>query len=177
MRRVRPRPDTGTHQPEMDENQRESFRVEPASDLEAELFHEGRVVPCVLDNLSAGGAKVTSAIAMPTGAHCTLGVRTAVTSPGRGPATYVSFLMEVLEATPAADERTDYRLRSMTAPGSAEYEAAARLVFEAQRSALAASSGAEPSSPMASDPARRRKLRVLRRPRFSKRSLRPGRPD
>lgn len=160
----------------MDENQRDSFRVEPAPGLEAELFHEGRIAPCVLHNLSAGGAKVTSPLAMSSGAHCTLGVRSTA-APGRQQESYVSFLMEVLEATREADDAFSYRLRSMTAPGSAEYEAAAKLVFDAQRAILAGGSGAEPSSPMVSDTERRRRLRVLRPPRFTKRSLRPGSSD
>lgn len=177
-RRVRPRDPAGTVSVVMDENQRESFRVDSAPGLEAELFHEGRVAPCSLHNLSAGGAKVTSTVSLAPGSHCTLGVRTQATMPGRGSAaTYVSFLMEVLEATPATGGSFEYRLRSMTGPGSKEYEAAARLVFEAQRALLARGSGAEPSSPMVTDPDRRRRLRVLRPPRFTKRSLRPGQHD
>lgn len=162
----------------MTENLRESFRVEPDSGLEAELFHEGRVAPCMVDNLSAGGAKVTSALSMPAGAQCTLGVRIA---PGlrtsEGTPSYVSFLMEVLEGTPRPDHSFDYRLRSTTGPGSEQYEAAAKLVFAAQRSLLARTSGAEPASPMVGSPERRRRLRIPRPPRFTKKSLRPGQGD
>lgn len=160
----------------MTENLRESFRIDADPDLVAELFHEGRVKPCALHNLSAGGAKVTSAISMPQGAQCTLGVRLG---PGirsaQGTPQYVSFLMEVLEATPRPDHSFDYRLRSTTGPGSAEYETAAKLVFAAQRSRLASRSGAEGASPMVVDEERRRRLRLRIVPRFSRRSMRPDR--
>ena len=158
----------------MTENLRESFRIEADPDLETELFHEGRVKPCSLHNLSAGGAKVTSAISMPQGAQVTLGVRlgselrTSQSTPQ-----YVSFLMEVLEATPRPDHAFDYRLRSTTGPGSQEYETAAKLVFAAQRARLAKRSGVEPSSPMVVDEERRRGLRIPLLARFTKRSMRP----
>jgi len=161
----------------MTENQRESFRIEADSDLQAELFHEGRVEPCRLRNLSAGGAKVTSNLQMLPGTHCTLGVRLGTKLRVSGTIPYVSFLMDVLETHPSEGGTTEYRLRSMTAPGSTEYEAAAKLVFAAQQRALARSSGSDESSPMVSDPKRRSKLRSIRRPRFTKRSMRPGSGD
>jgi hypothetical protein len=159
----------------MTENLRETFRVEPGHELDAELFHEGRVAPCQLENLSAGGARVRSALAMPQGAQCTLGVRLGEAMRGASTPTYVSFLMEVLEATSIEESSAyDYRLRSTTAPGSPEYETAAKLVFAAQRTALAAKSGtAQPASPMASDEERRRRFWMPRAPRFGKRAMRP----
>jgi hypothetical protein len=159
----------------MTENLRETFRVEPGHELDAELFHEGRVAPCQLENLSAGGARVRSALQMPSGAQCTLGVRLGEAMRSSSTPAYVSFLMEVLETIPDEDASTfDYRLRSTTAPGSSEYETAAKLVFAAQRSALAAKSGStRPSSPMASDGERRRRFWMPRAPRFGKRAMRP----
>lgn len=157
----------------MTENQRETFRIEPDSDLEAELFHEGRVTPCELENLSAGGAKVTSSLQMAAGAQCTLGVRLGQSLRSSTPIPYVSFLMEVLDLETTVDGPTTYRLRSTTAEGSPEREAAAKLVFEAQRRARSRATGADESSPMVSDEERRTKLRVEQQPRFSKRSLRP----
>lgn len=160
----------------MTENQRESFRIDADPLLHAELFHEGRVTPCDLRNLSAGGAKLRCSMRMETGSLCTLGVRI---DPRRGAGaggTYVSFLMEVLQQTPH-DGQFEYRLRNATAPGSTDYEAATKLVFEAQRRHLARSSGAIESSPMASDQQRRRRLRFPLLQRFSRRSMRPGSDD
>lgn len=155
----------------MTENQRESFRIDADEELHAELFHEGRVAPCTLQNLSAGGARLRSKLEMPPGTQCTLGVRLG--GAGHGPnGRYVSFLLGVLDATPKGDW-FEYRLQSLTAPGSAEHEAATRLVFEAQRRRLAASSGTDQASPMASDEQRRKELRTEQRQRFSKGSLRP----
>lgn len=158
----------------MTENQRESFRIGPDSDLKAELFHEGRITPCQLENLSAGGAKVTSEIRMPEGAQCTLGVRLGSSMRASTAIPYVSFLMEVLDHDEPGAGPVTYRLRSTTGPGSDEYEAAARLVFEAQRRTRSRVTGTDEASPMASDEERRSKLRVPKRPRFTKRSLRPG---
>lgn len=157
----------------MTENQRETFRVEPSSDLYAELFHEGRVTPCALENLSAGGARARTSLAMPPGAQCTLGVRLgeSVRRSDRTPA-YVSFLMEVIERSTAPDGRYDYRLRSTTGPGSDQYEEAAKLVFTVQRTQLAKRSGSDEASPMAAEPERRRRLRSVLRRRFSRRSVR-----
>ncbi len=158
----------------MTENQRESFRVGPDSDMQAELFHEGRVAPCQLENLSAGGAKVTSDLRMPSGAQCTLGVRLGSSMRSSTAVSYVSFLMEVLDLVVPAQGPVTYRLRSTTGPGSAEYEAAAKLVFAAQRQTRARETGADEASPMVSDEERRAKLRVEQEARFSKKSLRPG---
>jgi hypothetical protein len=161
----------------MTENQRESFRIDADPQLQAELFHEGRVTPCDLRNLSAGGARLRCSMPMATGSHCTLGVRIAPRHGADAGGTYVSFLMEVLESTAHDDDLYEYRLRNATGPGSQDYEAATKLVFEAQRRRLSAESGADESSPMASDDQRRRRLRIPRRPRFSRRSLRPGNDD
>lgn len=159
----------------MAENQRESFRIEADPEMQAELFHEGRVAPCRLLNLSAGGAMVECDLELTPRTQCTLGVRLRGALAGAG-VPYVSFLMEVLEPIdPAAP--TTYRMRSMTGPGSPEYEEASKLVFEAQRRRRAATSGTAEASPMASDPDRRRRLRPQPKPRFSKGSLRPDRPD
>jgi hypothetical protein len=156
------------------ENQRESFRIGPDSDLQAELFHEGRVSPCRLVNLSAGGAKVTSDLRMPPGAQCTLGVRLGASMRPSTSIPYVSFLMEVLDDDLPERGPFTYRLRSTTAPGSAQYEAAAKLVFAAQRQERSRETGTDESSPMASDEERREQLRVSKPARFSKKSLRPG---
>lgn len=162
----------------MTENLRESYRIESHPDLDAELFHEGRVAPCSVHNLSAGGAKVTSALAMPAGAQCTLGVRLGpgLRSSGSIPP-YVSFLMEALDSVPRPDGSFDYRLRSTTAPGSPEYESASKLVFAAQRARQAQLTGAGQASPMVVDETRRRRLRLPRVARFSKRSMRPDQHD
>lgn len=158
----------------MTENQRESFRIGPDSDLKAELFHEGRITPCQLENLSAGGAKVTTELRMPPGAQCTLGVRLASAMRASTAIQYVSFLMEVLDHDQPESGPMTYRLRSTTGPGSEEYEAAAKLVFEAQRQLRSHETGTDEASPMVSDEDRRAKLRVPKKPRFSKGSLRPG---
>lgn len=158
----------------MTENQRESFRIGPDSDMQAELFHEGRIAPCTLENLSAGGAKVTSELRMPPGAQCTLGVRLGASMRTTGSVQYVSFLMEVLDDALPEQGPVTYRLRSTTGPGSAEYEAAAKLVIAAQRQARARETGSDEASPMVSDEERRAKLRTEQQARFSKKSLRPG---
>jgi hypothetical protein len=158
----------------MSENQRETFRIGPDSDLQAELFHEGRVAPCRIENLSAGGAKVTSDLRMPAGAQCTLRVHLGTSTRESTSASHAEFLMEVLDDVPPEQGPVTYRLRSTTGPGSAEYEAAAKLVFAAQRQALARGTGADEASPMVSDEERRARLRTEQQARFSKKSLRPG---
>ena len=159
----------------MTEDQREAFRLDAGDELRAELFYEGRVAPCTLENLSAGGARLVSSLQMDPATQCTLGVRLGKRAHAPG-VRYVSFLLEVLDATPAADG-TSYRLRSLTAPGTPEYEEAAKLVFEMQRQRLGAASGADEASPMATDEQRRQQLRTPKRRRFSKGSLRPGQGD
>jgi hypothetical protein len=157
------------------ENQRRSFRVE--SLMEGELFHEGRVVACAVENLSAGGAAVVSSLEMPAGTQCTLGLRLADDLAVSSGLEYVSFHMEVLEVEAIRGGDLRYRMRNLTSEGSAAYERAQRVVFEAQRRELAARSGADESSPLVSDRDRRRRLRRPRRPRFGKGSLRPGHGD
>lgn len=162
----------------MSENLRETFRIDAEAELEAELFHEGRVSPCSVHNLSAGGAKVASRLAMPAGAQCTLGVRLGPSlRTGAKIPPYVSFLMEALEAIPLEDGEIEYRLRSTTAAGSSQYEAAAKLVFATQRAIIAQRTGASDASPMVVDEERRKRFRLPSVARFSKRSLRPGRRD
>ena len=159
----------------MGDNLRETFRIEADSDLEAELFHEGRMKPCAIENLSAGGAKVTSAVSIPEGARCTLGVRLGHgLRPATAPEPYVRFEMEVLESTPRSDHSFDYRLRSTMEPGSPAYEAAQKLVFAAQRAALAKRTGASQASPMVTDEERHKRIRAEKKPRFSRGSTRPG---
>ena len=172
---VPPVPDAGSIR-SMSKNLRESFRVGGEADIEAELFHEGKVAPCLVINLSAGGAKVISELDVPAGSQCTLGIR--LTSKIKGwNEPYVSFLMEVLQVTYGLDGRRVCRLKNMTAPGTADYEMAAKLVFEAQRRLLAKSTGTDAASPMVSDEARRAELRPPERPRYSKDSLQPGQGD
>lgn len=158
----------------MGENLRESFRIEGDSDLEAELQHGSRTERCSVENLSAGGAKVRSMLQVIAGGRCTLRVRLGAGLREAATITpYVSFPMEVLDATQRPDRSIDYRLRSTAEPGTAEYEAAARLVMAAQRAARAKATGAGVASPMVSDEERRRKLRAQSQARFSKKSLRP----
>lgn len=174
----------------MSENQRESFRVEPDGvSLAAELFHEGRVEPCELVNLSAGGAKVRSRLRVQAGRQCTLGVRLEGSKPGSTAVSYVSFHSEVIEATTLPFEEDDptglglgdparptyeYRLRNLMTAGSNEYEEAAKFVVEAQRWAISAKTGLASASPMASERERRRGFWPSRRGRFGRGSLRPG---
>lgn len=161
----------------MTENLRESFRIDAESDLEAELFHQGRAKPCTLHNLSAGGAKATSALHVPEGAACTLRIRLGVglRDPGPPPP-FVDFPVSVIELTPS-DDLWDYRLRSTTQPGSPAYEAVAKLVFAAQRAQRATETGREVASPMAVDLERRRRFRIPSTKRFTKKSFRPGSHD
>ncbi|MCW2925677.1 MAG: hypothetical protein JWM98_3081 [Thermoleophilia bacterium] len=160
----------------MNENLRESFRIGPEAELEAELVHGGRTVRCTVRNLSAGGAKVSTDLEVEPGAACTLRVRIPASQPGANPAPWVEFETEVLEVDGAGPARA-VRLRNVTATGSPQYEGAAKLVFEAQRRARARESGSSVASPMASDEERRRALRPADRPRYSRGSLRPDQRD
>ncbi|MCW2961758.1 MAG: hypothetical protein JWM25_821 [Thermoleophilia bacterium] len=155
----------------MTTNQRDTFRIYRTFD-DAELFHEGRVVACTVHNLSAGGAQVESALEMPEGSHCTLGLRLDPQMAADAGIEYLSFHMSVLEATPRAGGQLTYRLRNETRPGSPEYEAAAKLVFAAQRRELAERSGADEASPMAHDTAKPRRRRSIFKVRFGKGSTR-----
>jgi hypothetical protein len=148
----------------MTENQRESFRIGPDSDLTAELLQAGRSMRCELENLSAGGAKITTSRSLEAGGECTLVLRLG--------ATMVRLPMQVLDST-----ATSARLRATSEPGSPEYEAAMHLVREAQRRQRAKAAGTDEASPMVSDEERRAKLRRPSSPRFSKGSLRPGASD
>lgn len=151
----------------MSENLRETFRV--YTTFEAELFHEGRVVPCTVTDISAGGARVESGLEMPSGAHCTLGLRLEGSLEEEAGMPYVSFHMEVLEATEIPGGERQYRMRNMSGVGSKEHDEAMRVVFAAQRRQLAQRSGTELSSAAPHDDPEPR-----RRPR-SKFSIRFGR--
>jgi hypothetical protein len=160
----------------MADNQRESFRIEADSDLEAELSLGGRTAPCTVENLSAGGAKLSSRLEVPAGTQCTLRARLG---PGlrtdRTPSRFVELPVEVLEATPrTGSESIDYRLRSTAEPGSPAYEAMQKLIFAAQRAAAAKRTGASMASPMVTDEQRHERIRAEKKSRFSRGSLRPG---
>lgn len=160
----------------MTENLRESFRIEADSDLEAELFHQGRARSCTVENLSAGGAKVASTLEVPVGAACTLRVRLGPGLRHAAPEPFVSFAMEVLESS-AGGGALQYRLRSTAQPGSVEYEAGTKFMFAAQRARRAMETGREVASPMVVDPERRRRFRVPSMKRFTKKSFRPDSHD
>lgn len=153
----------------MTENQRESFRIGPDAGLEVELLRAGRSIPCELVNLSAGGAKVTTAVALEPGEQCTLTLQLGRELRTQGKTAVVRLPMEVLDGSGST-----VRLRSTSASGSPEYEAATRLLLEAQRLQRARKTGTDDASPMVSDEERRARLRRQDGPRFSKGSLRPG---
>ena len=160
----------------MADNQRESFRIEADSDLEAQLSHSGRTAPCRIENLSAGGAKLSCDLDLPAGTRCTLRARLG---PGlRDPRTTTAFVelpVEVLEAHPTpGSESIAYRLRSTAEPDSPPYEAMQKLIFAAQRAAAAKRTGASMASPMVTDEQRHERIRAEKKSRFSKGSLRPG---
>ena len=175
--RVQPRAKPGTTPDAMTDNSRETFRVEPSSAITATLTHAGRTSPCELGNLSAGGAQVTSVLSMPAGTQCSLHVHLTPTSDRQAQTTSVLLSMDVVEMRAVADELIEYRLQNMTAPGSTEHESAMRIVLAAQRSLLGEATGASEASPMASDPARRSRLRPRLLARITKRSLRPDHRD
>lgn len=158
------------------DNQRSSYRV-GADDFEAELFHEGRVVPCHVINLSAGGALIRTGLEMADGTQCTLGLDLEGELASATGIRYVSFHMEVLEQVPVHGGELNVRLRNLTGEGSKAYEQAQKIVFEAQRRARARETGSEKASPMASDQVRRKRFRGLGSARFGKGSTRPGQGD
>ncbi|MCW2956080.1 MAG: hypothetical protein JWO69_949 [Thermoleophilia bacterium] len=150
-------------------NQRDSFRIDET--FEAELFHEGRVAPCSVQNLSAGGALVTARLDMPSGSYCTLGIRLDPELAATTGQEYFSFHMEVLEPAPS-QLPSAHRLRTASGPGSPEYEAAARLVVAAQRRSRARQTGAVEASPMSHDSEQPRRRRSIFKRRFGKNSTR-----
>lgn len=154
------------------ENRRETFRAR--LDVDAEIFHEGRVVACNVTDLSAGGARIESGIELPIGTQCTLGMRLGDELARATGTEYLSWHLEVLDRTELPGDLHEYRVRSLSTPGSDAYEAAHKVVFEAHRRALAAERGTEDASPMASDEERREQLREPDQARFSRSSLRPG---
>lgn len=159
----------------MREQQRESFRIE--TQFEAELFHEGRIVACRVQNLSAGGALVETALELRANTQCTLGLaldRELATNTGLE---YVSFHMEVLASEATSGGGWQHRLRNVTKSGSKEYEIATKLVFAAQRRTISQNTGADRASPMATNQERRGRLRSKLGARFGRNSLRPGSND
>jgi len=157
----------------MSDNLRDSFRVWPEEELVAELLDGGRTYSCALVNLSAGGAKVEGAhVDLEIGSACVLRLRLSADLSGRTGASDLHLPVEVLERTETPDGSV-YRMRSAPEPGSSEYEATAKLVFEAQRRQRARENGRNITSPMVSDQDRRRDQRPARRQRFGKGSLRP----
>ena len=126
-------------------NQRSSFRID--ENLDAELHYRGRVHPCQIVNLSAGGARIRTQIELTRERTCMVEVplpKELARSAGRA---VVQLHLEVLDSTPD-DQQFVTRMRSLDAPGSPEQEATAKLVFALQRRARAAQSGAEDASPM-----------------------------
>jgi len=162
----------------MEEQQRKSFRVEPQ--IAGELFHEGRVAPCDVLNLSAGGARVQTTMPLRSGSVCTLGIPLDGELERAAGTGYVSFHMYVLDAVPQTErELVDYRLQhvSSSTESAGEYQLATKVVFASQRRDLAHESGADEASPMASTPARRRSFAARLKPRFSRGSVRGGRGE
>ena len=160
----------------MDEQQRQSFRIEPH--FAGELFHEGRVAPCDVLNLSAGGARVRTPLRLASGAVCTLGIPLSGDLERAAGASYVSFHMFVLDAVPQSDDEVvDYRLQhvSSSSDSAGEYQLATKVVFAAQRRDLAHESGADESSPMVSTHERRLGFMSRTKARFSRASIRGGR--
>lgn len=126
-------------------NQRSSFRID--EELDAELHHRGRVIPCRIVNLSAGGARVLSDQDLPRDRTCMVQVPLTgdlATSVG---APVANMHLEVLDSTPGEGGFVT-RMRSLDGPGSPEHESTAKLVFALQRRARAAQSGAAEASPM-----------------------------
>ena len=146
-------------------NQRSSFRID--EELEAELHFRGRIFPCRIVNLSAGGARIHSDQDLPRDRTCMVQVPLTgdlATSVG---APTMKMHLEVLDSTPS-DGGFVTRMRSLDGPGSTEHEAMAKLVFAIQRRARAVQSGVDDASPMQStaDSIRRErtrtKLRIIR---------------
>ncbi|MCW2950335.1 MAG: PilZ domain [Thermoleophilia bacterium] len=161
----------------MDEQQRESFRVE--APLDGEIFHAGRVAPCEVRNLSAGGARVATRMQLATGDVCTLGLPLDSEHERATGTDYASFHMYVLDAVPQDDDMVDYRLQHVTSPeyATGAYQTAMQLVFAAERLRLNEGSPMEGASPMVSTHERRRGLMSKMRPRFSRGSVRGGRGE
>lgn len=126
-------------------NQRSSFRID--ENLDAELHYRGRVHPCQIVNLSAGGARIRSEIELARERTCKVDVTLPKELARSASLSVVSMHLEVLDSTPDSDEFIS-RMRSLDPPGSPEQEMAAKLVFALQRRARAAQSGADDASPM-----------------------------
>lgn len=159
----------------MTENRRESFRTR--LDVEAEVFHEGRVVACTVTELSGGGARLETRLDLPIGTQCTLGMRLGHELADAAGTEYLSWHLEVLGVVPLAGDVCEYRVRNLTQSGSPAYEAAHRVVFEAHRQLVAVERDTDHASPMVSDHERRESLREPDHHRFSRESMRPGLED
>lgn len=160
------------------ENKRQAFRV--PFNVQAELFYNGLVSPCLVINMSAGGMLVASELEIPPGSEATLGLRLFDELRAAAELDYISFQLEVLEVIedPASDVTArQYRCRNLTNEGSPQYERARRIVFEAERQRLATASGASQASPMASSPERRDSLKTRSVQRYGKQSLNPNLRD
>lgn len=126
-------------------NQRSSFRID--ENLDAELHYRGRVHPCTVVNLSAGGARIRSHVQLVRERTCMVRIPLDGELARGAGSEMVSLHLEVLDAIDGEDGCTA-RLRSLDPPGSPEQETAAKLVFALQRRARAAQSGADDASPM-----------------------------
>lgn len=122
------------------EEQRSSQRA--SFNVRAEVFFEGAVSPCLVRNLSAGGALVETPLDLAEGTEFTLGLRLVDDLREAAGLDYVSFHLEVLgrEEAPSltGSGSTRYRCKNLTSPGSELYQRAVALVTEAQRSSMPA---------------------------------------
>lgn len=156
------------------ENKRHAYRV--PFNVQAELFHNGFIAPCLVINMSAGGMLIASELQIQQGEEATLGLRLFDELKEVAGLDYLSFQVEVLEVLPDPHEDVEaiqYRCRNMTSEGSPQYERARKIVFEAERQRLARASGAAGASQMASSGERREALKPKTVPRYSKQSINP----
>lgn len=172
-------------------NHRNTFRV--PFELEAEVFRHGAISKCLILNMSAGGMLLATNEQVEPHEQLTLGVRLFDDLRKAAGIDYLNFQLEVLEVLEREDEeqavaqedgsgepavdwgpwQRHLRCRNMTTEGSAAYERAHKLVFEAERRRLAHLSGAEESSPMVSDHGRRESLHPHEVERYSRESINP----
>lgn len=155
-------------------NERQSFRTE--FNIRAELFYHGDIAPCVIVNMSAGGMMLQAGMTIPEASQVTLGLRLYDDLKQAAGIDYLSFhleVLEVLEAEGATDSTWLYRCRNLTNEGSPLYERAIKVVFEAERRRLAAESGNDKLSPMATDAKRRAGQRTESVARYKKASIDP----
>ena len=155
-------------------NQRSAYRV--PFNAQAELYHDGHVVPALVVNMSAGGMLVAAEADIPTGEHVGLGLHLFDELRTAAGLEYLHFDLEVLEVIedPADDVTArQYRCRNLTVEGSPAAERVRQVVFTAERERLAAESGMGGASPMATDAERREQLRREQLERYSKASVNP----